>query len=394
MKRMTERLYYHDSHLTTFTASVVAAAQDRCLVYLDRSAFYPASGGQPSDRGLLGGIEVVDVIDEEDQVAHVLAAPLEADVVEGSVDWARRHDHMQQHTGQHLLSAVLEELYSIPTLSFHMGVEVSDIEIGTAALSPEQIANIERRVNEVVAQNRTVQVAFEDAATAQGLRKPSERPGMLRIVTIDGLDRSACGGTHVSSTAAIGPVFLRKLDRVRGNVRLEFVCGHRALRAARGDYDRLMEVSRLLSASAEEVPELVAALQAKASAAEKANRRLAIELATLQGKQLYESTEPDAAGIRRYTRSEAAAAISDEARTLAQSFTAGSKAIFLAVAEQGRAVLLAASKDSGRNSGELLKQCLQAAGGRGGGNPQLAQGSVPTPEALAQLLQLLKDRLG
>ncbi|MFN7935999.1 MAG: DHHA1 domain-containing protein [Bryobacteraceae bacterium] len=391
---MTERLYYHDANLTAFTAQVVDVSEDRCRVYLDRTAFYPASGGQPSDRGLLGGIAVVDVIDEEDRVAHVLASALLGETVEGSVDWARRHDHMQQHTGQHLLSAVLEELYGIPTLSFHMGAEVSDIEIGTASLSPEQIANVERRVNEVIAQNRAVSVDFEDAATAQGLRKPSERPGILRIVTIDGLDRSACGGTHVSGTAAIGPVFLRKLDKVRGNVRLEFVCGHRALRAARGDYDRLMEVARQLSASAEEVPELVAALQAKAATAEKANRKLAIELASLQGRQLYESTEPDASGTRRCSRSEAVASISEETRTLAQSFTAGSKAIFLAVAEQGRAVLLAASKDSGRNAGEILKQCLQAAGGRGGGNPQLAQGSVPTPEALAQLLQLLNDRLG
>ncbi|MBS1825656.1 MAG: alanyl-tRNA editing protein [Acidobacteria bacterium] len=391
---MTDRLYYHDAQLTAFTAQVVDASADRCRVYLDRSAFYPASGGQPSDRGLLGGIDVVDVIDEEDRVAHVLAAPLNASVVEGTVAWTRRHDHMQQHTGQHLLSAVLEELYAIPTLSFHMGAEVSDIEIGTATLNTEQIANVERRVNDVVSQNRAVSVAFEDAATAQGLRKPSERPGILRIVSIDGLDRSACGGTHVSSTAAIGPVFLRKLDRVRGNVRLEFVCGHRALRAARGDYERLAEVARLLSASPEEVPELVASLQGKAATAEKANRKLAIELASLQGRQLYESTQADASGIRRYTRSEAVAAISDETRTLAQSFTAGSKAIFLAVAEQGRAVLLAASKDSGRNAGDILKQCLQAAGGRGGGNPQLAQGSVPAPEALAQLLELLKDRLG
>lgn len=390
---MTERLYYHDATLTTFTAQVIEAAEDGRRIYLDRSAFYPASGGQPSDRGTLAGIEVIDVIDEDDRVAHVLASPLTAHSVEGIIDQTRRRDHMQQHTGQHLLSAVLEELYSIPTLSFHMGSEVSDIEIGAPTLTPDQITAIEARVNEIIARNRPVTVEFEDAATAQGLRKPSDRPGILRIVTIQAMDRSACGGTHVSHTSAIGPVLLRKLDKVRGNVRLEFVCGNRALRAARRDYERLNDIARTLSAAPEEAPALVAALQSKAATIEKANRKLAIELASLQGRQLYEAATPDASGLRRHRHNEPGA-IGDEVRALAQGFTAGSRAIFLAISESARAVMLAASKDSGVNAGDILKQCLQAAGGRGGGNPQLAQGSVPTPEALATLTELLNQRLG
>lgn len=389
---MTERLYYRDAALTTFTAQVIEAAEDGRRIYLDRSAFYPASGGQPSDRGTLAGIDVLDVIDEDDRVAHILAAPLSAQTVEGIVDRTRRHDHMQQHTGQHLLSAVLEELYSIPTLSFHMGAEVSDIEIGAPTLTPDQINAIEARVNEVVALNRPVTVEFEDAATVQGLRKPSDRPGILRIVTIESMDRSACGGTHVSHTSAIGPVLLRKLDKVRGNVRLEFVCGARALRAARRDYERLNDIARTLSAAPEETPALVAALQSKAATIEKANRKLATELASLQGRQLYEAAIPDATGLRRHRRNEPV--LGDEVRALAQGFTAGSRSIFLAISEPARAVLLAASKDSGVNAGDLLKQCLQAAGGRGGGNPQLAQGSVSTPEALATLTELLNQRLG
>ncbi len=389
---MTERLYYRDAALTTFTAQVIEAAEDGRRIYLDRSAFYPASGGQPSDRGTLAGIDVLDVIDEDGRVAHILAAPLSAQTVEGIVDRTRRHDHMQQHTGQHLLSAVLEELYSIPTLSFHMGAEVSDIEIGAPTLTPDQINAIEARVNEVVALNRPVTVEFEDAATVQGLRKPSDRPGILRIVTIESMDRSACGGTHVSHTSAIGPVLLRKLDKVRGNVRLEFVCGARALRAARRDYERLNDIARTLSAAPEETPALVAALQSKAATIEKANRKLATELASLQGRQLYEAAIPDATGLRRHRRNEPV--LGDEVRALAQGFTAGSRSIFLAISEPARAVLLAASKDSGVNAGDLLKQCLQAAGGRGGGNPQLAQGSVSTPEALATLTELLNQRLG
>jgi len=392
MEGMTERLYYHDASLTAFTANVVEVADDGQKVYLDRSAFYPASGGQPADRGVLGGVEVVDVIDEDERVAHVVAEPLGVGPVEGAVDAARRRDHMQQHTGQHLLSAVLEELYSIPTLSFHMGAEVSDIEIGAAALTGEQIAAVERRVNEVIWENRAVTVEFEDVATVQGLRKPSERPGVLRVVTIAGMDRSACGGTHVSGTGAIGLVLLRKLDKVRGNIRLEFVCGGRALRTARGDFERLGAVARVLSAAAEEAPELVAALQTKAVGLEKANRKLAMDLALHVGRQLWEQAAPDAAGVRRHVRT--GAAMGDEERAMAQGFTAGSKGVFLAVGEGANAVLLAVSKDSGWNAGDVLKTCLQAVGGRGGGNAQLAQGSVPSAEALGKLVELLRERVG
>ena len=391
---MTERLYYHDPFLISFTANVVEAREEGRRIYLDRSAFYPDSGGQPADRGTLAGIEVLDVVDEDERVAHVLAAPLLEASAEGVIDGQRRQDHMQQHTGQHLLSAVLEDLYSIPTLSFHMGAEVSTIEIGTASLTTQQIVAVERRVNALVWENRPVTVEFEDAATAQGLRKPSDRAGVLRIVSIAGMDRSACGGTHVTSTAAIGPVFLRKLDRVRGNVRLEFVCGTRALASARTDFERLSEVARTLSAAPEEVPGLVAGLQEKVAGLEKASRKQAIELASIEGRRVYESTTPDEAGVRRHTRTQPSGTIGDEVRTLAQSFTAGSRAIYLAVVEQSPSVLLDVSKDSGRNAGEILKQCLQAAGGRGGGNPQLAQGSVPSPDALRQLLQLLTERLG
>lgn len=390
---MTERLYYHDPLLTHFKANVIEALDEGRRVYLDRTAFYPNSGGQPSDRGTINGIGVLDVMDEDSRIAHVLASPLTAATVEGCIDWPRRHDHMQQHTGQHLLSAVLEEIYSIPTLSFHMGAEVSDIEIGTPALSAEQIASIERRANAIVWENRPVTVTFEDAAQAQGLRKPSERPGTLRIVGIKDIDRSACGGTHVASTAAIGPIFLRKLDRVRGNVRLEFVCGGRAVAQARRDFESLTEVARALSGSLDQAPELVAGLLSKVADLEKSRRKLAVDLASLQGHQLYESTAPDPAGVRRHKLVKAEGAIDEELRTLAQGFASGSKAVFLAVIERSAAVLLAVSKDSGYNAGELLKQCLTAAGGRGGGNPQLAQGSVPTAEALSSLFHLLDHHL-
>jgi len=217
---VTQRLYYHDAYLRHFRARIVEAADDGRRIYLDQTAFYPTSGGQPSDTGTLGGAAVLDVIDEEDRIAHVVDAsistPLAAAEIEAEIDWPRRFDHMQQHTGQHLLSAVLEDLFQIPTLSFHLGAETSTIDLGAPALDSHQMERAEIRCAEIVAEARPVIVTFDDASADLALRKASERTGTLRIVSISGIDRSACGGTHVRTSAEIGPVFLRKTEKVRG----------------------------------------------------------------------------------------------------------------------------------------------------------------------------------
>ena len=219
---MTHRLYYTDSYLRDFEASVVGRAEDSKRVYLDRTAFYPSSGGQPFDRGILNGVEVIDVIDEGDRVAHILATPLHDDRVVGRVDWARRFDHMQQHSGQHLLSAVLADQLGQQTTGVHFGRESSTLDLATASLGPVHVQRAEEKANEIVVENRPVEVTFEDAELAKDVRKASDRKGELRIVTIRDLDRSACGGTHVRFTGEIGCLVIRKLERVRQGTRLEF----------------------------------------------------------------------------------------------------------------------------------------------------------------------------
>ena len=227
---MTERLYYTDARLTEFTARVVEVAGDR--VYLDRTAFYPTSGGQLFDVGTLGDARVVDVVDEKERIAHVLEKPARFspnDELTARVDWTRRFDHMQQHTGQHLLSAVFEELFGHKTVSVHFGDESSTLDLDAASLSKDRALKAERRANEVVFENRPVTVTFEDAASAAGLRKEVDRTGDLRIVEIEGLDRSACGGTHVRGTGEIGPVVVRRIEKYKQSTRVEFLCGWRAL---------------------------------------------------------------------------------------------------------------------------------------------------------------------
>jgi alanyl-tRNA synthetase len=389
---MTQRLYYEDSYLTSFRATIAEAREDGLRLYLDKTLFYPASGGQPHDLGTLNGVPVIDVIDEEDAVAHVLASPLSAAEVVGEIDWPRRFDHMQQHSGQHLLSAVMAELFHFETVSFHLGSEASTIDLATPSISAAQLVRAERRANELVFANRQLAITFEDSAEAGALRKASERTGTLRIVSIQDLDRSACGGTHVRSTGEIGPVLLRKLEKIRGNVRLEFLCGMRAVRRARADFDALSRAAQIFTSTPDEVPGLVAAQQAKLQDAEKANRKLAAEAAVRRGRDLYAAREPGADGLRVYEVS-LTSAIGEEIRNEANGFVSRPKAAYLALSRTPPSVLFALSPDAGLNAGEVLKSLLAQAGGRGGGTPQMAQGSVPGESALDLLAAGLRARI-
>jgi alanyl-tRNA synthetase len=368
------RLYYDDSYLREFRAEVVSVEGDR--VYLNHSAFYPESGGQLPDHGTIAGLPVTGVLDEEDRVAHVVSGRLDAgQPVECLVDWPRRLDHMRQHTGQHLLSALLAEEHGVQTVSFHMGAERSTIDVDRGTLEAALLTRVEKRVNELVMENRAVTVSYRDSREDIGLRKATGREGTIRVVSIEGIDRSACGGTHVRSTGEIGPVLIRGLDKIRGIVRIEFVCGDRAVARARSDFDALTRAARTLSSALDDVPALVASQLERAAEAGKAHQRLALELAQLRGAELFRSIQPSPAGWRVAIRRIPGAGIEDSVRAEAQAFVSGGRAVFAAASESG-AVLLAVSSDGPFQAGEKLKALFAAHGGRGGGNPQLAQGSA------------------
>ncbi len=384
---MTERLYYTDPYLCDFSAQVIESSGNK--VYLDRTAFYPASGGQPFDTGTLGAARVIEVIDEEDRIAHVIDGAAPAGAVHGRIDWDRRFDHMQQHSGQHLLSAVLHELFGIATVSFHLGADYATIDVEAESLDVRQLEQAQDRANAIVLENRPIRIAFEEQSAELGLRKASEREGVLRIISIDGIDRSACGGTHVRSTAEIGPIQIRKLEKIRGTLRIEFLCGWRALRRARTDYAVLAEAARMFSSRLDDVPQMAKSALDRVQEIEKAKKKLSIELAQYRGRELYGSAVPDSDGYRRL---EQRTELGDDIRTIAAAFTGGTKAVYLAVSDSPPSVLLAASKDSGLNAGEIVKSAVSAQGGRGGGNAVLAQGSVPSREALDRALAEIQSR--
>ena len=380
---MTDRLYYTDAYLRGFDARVVDRTNDGCTLYLDRTAFYPTSGGQPFDTGTLANIAVTDVVDEGDRIAHVLAAPAPAaGTVHGEIDWTRRFDHMQQHTGQHLLSAIFADRFELGTVSVHFGAESSTLDLDTESLPQKTLLAVEQLANAAIADPRAVTVSFENAATVAGLRKAPPREGELRVVTIDALDRSACGGTHVRSTAEIGSILLRGTERVRRTTRVGFICGLRAVRAARADHELISALALSLGAAPSELVAKSKAQSEELRAAQAGRREAATALDGYRARELFDATIPDAAGTRRIVVRRDSGTV-DELRSLAQAVVAIGHALFIGTLVSPPTIVLAASGEPGAtDAGAALKTVLAREGGRGGGNARIAQGTVPSLDAL------------
>lgn len=398
----SQRLYYEDSFLNTFTASVTqlrdfAATGGSALwqVELDRTAFYPTSGGQPFDTGTLlltapgaspRQIAVQQVEeDEAGAVWHVIGEPLApGTVVEGRIDWDRRFDHMQQHTGQHLLSAVFFRELQMPTVSFHLGEFASTIDLAGSQPSAQSLEQVERIANRVIFEDRPVTVSYaqrEEAEAMQAagdLRKLPAREGAIRLIDIADCDRNACGGTHVRSTGQIGALLLRGIEKVSRGVRVEFVCGSRAVRSARSDAALLTETRTLLSTGAPELPETVSRLLAQSKAAARERQKLREELALLHAAALA-AEEPIENGLRLLVRDWTDRDF-DYVKMLASRTAAAAPAtavVFSAREGDAARVVVARSSDLDFNCGKILREALAQMGLRGGGSADLAQGEVP-----------------
>jgi len=375
---MTERIYYTEPSCRTFEATVTRTGErdGRPLVTLDRTAFYPTSGGQPFDTGRLGSVDVVETIDEGDEIVHVVSAPVARGTrLRGEIDWGRRFDHMQQHTGQHVLSAAFDRLFENRTTSFHMGAEVSTIDVAREATSGE----IDRAVDEanhVVWEDREVSVRFvsSDEAARLTLRKEPIREGTLRLVEIRDFDLSACGGTHVSRTGAIGIIAVTQSERFRGGSRITFACGSRALRAFRGYRDAVAGAVRVLSVLPHELPSAVERAQLDSKDLRKTVSRLQGKLAGHEASRLLE----DAAlvGERRVVVQTLEGWDAAGLKAIASSLVAQSGVVAVLVsAGNPVAVVVARSQDVALDSSKGLRMLLDRFGGRGGGRPELAQGA-------------------
>jgi alanyl-tRNA synthetase len=370
---MTQRLYYTDSQRRSFDATVVNVepVDGRLHVTLDQTAFYPSSGGQPFDTGTLGGAAVIDVIDRDDgAIAHVISGSVKrGEVISGEIDWGRRFDHMQQHTGQHVLSAAFDRLFGVRTESFHMGQQSATIDLARE-VSAAEVARAEDDANSVVWEDRPVSVRFASAeeAAVMGMRKESMRTGMLRLIDVQEYDLSACGGTHVDRTGAIGVIAVGGWEKLRGGSRVEFLCGNRALQRFRLWRDSLSAMQKHLSVPPAEMAASIERLQEDAKALQRALRGFQEQLAAQQaqtllakGDRIVETIDGwDAQGIKAI----ATAATSANPQAIVVLFTTSTPA----------QVVIARGAAAGVDAGALLKQLAAKFGGRGGGKPDLAQG--------------------
>ncbi|MBN1976432.1 MAG: alanyl-tRNA editing protein [Anaerolineae bacterium] len=393
---MTERLYYTDAYCTCFSARVIERVtwDGRPAVVLDRSAFYPASGGQPADQGALGGVAVVDVqVRQDDAVVHVLESPLPKDgkEIEGEIDWPRRFDHMQQHTGQHVLSAAFGRVLDADTVGFHLGTDVSTIDLNVPRLAPEAVASVEDLVNQVVWEDRPVSTRFvgSDELAALPLRRPPAVDGPVRIVEVSDFDVNPCGGTHVARTGEIGLVRVARLDYRGDETRVEFLCGGRALRDYRVRSAVVDQLATRLTVGYWELDQAVERLQGEAKQLRSDLRRARAGLLKVEVAELYETAAPQ--GTYRVVQRVWDGRDPGELRALAQELTSRFEvSVLLAGVGERTHLCFACSEGVELDMAALLQEACAQLGGKGGGKPHLAQGSAPAT-GLARVRAVISD---
>jgi len=369
----SERLYYDDAYTTRFRARVAATGEHsgRPAVELDATYFYPESGGQLGDHGSLGGRRVVDVrAEEEGRVWHLLETPEVLDgEVDAEVDWARRFDHMQQHTGQHMLSAAFERVAGAPTLSSTLGEERSVVEVALGGADWRLVERVEEAANRVVWEDRPVALHWvdpEDVGRFQ-LRKAPAVAGRIRVVEIPDWDASACGGTHTRRTGEVGAIKVIRWEKVRGNVRFEFLCGARALRDHAWRTEALVEAARRRTLKDRDV---IAQLERAAAERDELRKGLAGLTARLIETEARERVGVPPQGVSGFD----ARRPREEVRLLAlKSLEAGAPWVALGAASPDPFVMVGRAKRLAADLRTLLPGLLERAQGKGGGSPDLVQ---------------------
>jgi len=404
---LSKRLYYGDSFLRDFETRVLSCersttdkdknAPPTWWITLADTAFYPTSGGQPHDTGRLGEAIVVDVFEREDgQIVHVTDRELALGSIRGSIDWDRRFDHMQQHSGSHVLTAAFLALYRIPPVSFHMGKTLSTLDVATSSISTEQLENIERFVNEVISEDRPVQVHYGTGAelAALGVQKESDREGVLRAVEIQGVDVQACGGTHVCRTGQIGMILVRRVKKVRENWRVEFVCGQRARRHARADFALLEDLSQRLTCGPDTLNAGITRILNERNAANRMGQRYLTESAALQANLLLAKERMEhPVNPPRVVAGVLADADMEYLRTVAKNVITEPGVVALLGSESNGNLVFAKSEDVPGDMTALLREAVVPDGGKGGGSKEFSQGSVPDGTNLNRMLRQVSERI-
>jgi alanyl-tRNA synthetase len=384
----TRRLYYDDAYMKEFTARVIhcevlppdvnsGITGSVWALVLDRTAFYPTSGGQPNDLGKIGDANVLDVRDEGDEIIHVVDRKPEGPDVNGCVNWPRRFDYMQQHTGQHVLSAMFQERFGLPTVSFHMGAEICTIDLRGPEPAASILEGAERAANQIVFEDRPVTVRYGTAEqfSKLGVRKEVERSGILRAVEIESVELQPCGGTHVKSTGQIGMILVWRCSKMRQDWRVEFVCGGRAEKRARHDFELLREAAEKLNCAPEEVVAAANRALVERDANFKSYRATLERLAVAEAALALQSTPAGADGLRVISRVFESVPSEYLGFFTAELAKSEKTVALLSTKEEGQ-LLFAQHSSAGKDMNILLKKVLEKAGGKGGGTRDFARGKL------------------
>lgn len=396
----SQRLYYDNAYLTEFEARRLdqTTIDGRPALALSQSAFYPTSGGQPHDRGTLNEIPVLDVqSDGQGMVWHVLAASITADTITGKIDWGRRFDHMQNHSGQHILTRAFIEVTGVETLSFHLGDESVTIDLERADLSPAEIDAAEDLANQVIAENRIVRTWFPEAEewATLSLRKISEKvQGAVRVVDIGGFDVTACGGTHVARTGEIGMIKILKLERKNETLRVEFCCGGRALRDYREKNALLNSLAAQMTTGYTQIPEVLNKWRDENKTLSRELKEARQQLLTYEGEALYQKTLTEAPSTPLVITHIFTDRPSNDLQQMASQLVLHPQTVaLLGLAGEKAHLVFARSEDLTADMASLLKSALARLGNaRGGGRPMFAQGGgvSATAEEVANALYITR----
>ena len=399
----TERLYYQDSRLLEFDARVIGLSEledGQIGVTLDRTAFYPTGGGQPTDTGILGDARVVDCIDAEDEgVLHVIQgpAPEVGDSVHGKIDWLRRLDHLQQHTGQHILSAAFVELFNAPTLSFRVLENECEIDVELVGPTDERIEQAVDRANQIIWESRPIsirQVTAEEAATLP-LRKEPARAGDLRVIEIGDFDLTPCGGTHASSTGEVGMITVRTWERAKGLARIHFMAGVRVLADYRKANQTAREVAELFSAGRDDSPALVARLVEENKKLKRRVGELEQIACRVEAEELLHDKSQGAADRIRIIAKIFDDRDAESLKQLALALIAHPNTVAILGSRDGDAgrLVFARSSDAAGDMNALMREACSVIDGRGGGKSDMAQGGGKNVEKLSEAIELASEHL-
>lgn len=401
----TRRLYYDDAFQAEFTARVMhcevlppnlsaGITGNAWSLILDRTAFYPSSGGQPHDLGKIEEANVLDVRDEGDEIIHVVDRKPADPEVKGCVNWPRRFDHMQQHTGQHLLSAMFQERFGLPTVSFHLGAETCTIDLRGPEPTRDILEGAERAANQIIFEDRPVTVRYgtADQLAQLGVRKEVERDGILRAIEIESADLQPCGGTHVKSTGQIGLILVRRCTKIRQDWRIEFVCGARTEKTARRDFASLREAADKLSCAPEDVVAAAARAVAESDANFKALRGALDRLAAAEAALALQSTLASPDGLRVVSRILDGISL-EYPGFLATELAKSENTIALVGAKESGNLLFAQHPSSGKDMNTLLRQVFEKYGGKGGGTRDFARGRLADASQTENALAMAREKL-